>query len=304
MMREVAERIRLYTDIPVSVGIAPTKTLAKVANKFAKKYEGYRSVCVIDTEAKRQKALELFDLSDIWGVGRQTYAKLRYLGVSTPLQFACKSESWVRRNFHKPGVQTWMELNGIPCIDTAEVQMNQSVCTSRSFGEMVGDLESLKCSVATFASSCANKLRGQGALAGSVTVFLMSNRFREDLAQYGNASTHTFVVPTSDTLEITQAALKILEEIYRPGILYKKSGVIMGNISDEGSLQMDLFDPVYNRKERSDLMNTIDRINHRYGVKTIKLLAEGDRIQPWQVKCDFRSRNYLTDINEILTIKI
>ena len=304
MMRQVAQRIELYTDIPVSVGIAPTKTLAKVANKFAKKYEGYRGVCVIDTEAKRQKALELFELSDVWGVGRQTYAKLRYLGVSTPLQFAQKSESWVRRYFHKPGVQTWMELNGIPCIDTAEVVMNQSLCTSRSFGEMIGDMEPLKCSVATFAASCANKLRGQNALAGSVTVFLMSNRFREDLAQYGNASTHTFVVPTSETLEITQAALKILEEIYRPGILYKKSGVIVGNISDAGSLQMDLFDPIYNRKERSDLMQTIDRLNHRYGVKTVKFLAEGDRIQPWQVKCDFRSQNYLTDINEILTVKV
>ena len=298
MMRQVAEKIELYTDIPVSVGIAPTKTLAKVANKFAKKYEGYRSVCVIDTEAKRRRALELFDLSDVWGVGRQTYAKLRYLGISNPLQFADKSESWVRRNFHKPGVQTWMELNGIPCIDTSEVLMNQSVCTSRSFG----DLESLKCSVATFASSCANKLRGQGALAGSVTVFLMSNRFREDLPQYGNASTYTFTVPTSDTLEIIQAALKILEDIYRPGILYKKSGVTVGDITAENSLQMDLFDPVYNRKERSDLMNAIDRINHRYGVKTIKFLAEGDRIQPWQVKCDYRSQNYLTDINEILTV--
>ena len=121
LMRGVADRIKLWTDIPVSVGIAPTKTLAKVANKFAKKYDGYRSVCIIDNEEKREKALSLFDLADVWGIGRQTLSKLNYLGISTPLEFANISESWVRSNFHKPCVQTWMELNGIPCIDTSEV---------------------------------------------------------------------------------------------------------------------------------------------------------------------------------------
>ena len=158
LMRGVADRIKLWTDIPVSVGIAPTKTLAKVANKFAKKYDGYRSVCIIDNEEKREKALSLFDLADVWGIGRQTLSKLNYLGISSPLEFANKSESWVRSHFNKPGIQTWLELNGTPCIDTTEVLRNQSICTSRSFGEMVSDLASLKASVATFASSCANKI--------------------------------------------------------------------------------------------------------------------------------------------------
>ena len=216
LMRGVADRIKLWTDIPVSVGIAPTKTLAKVANKFAKKYDGYHSVCMIDSEEKRIKALSLFDLADVWGIGRQTLSKLNYLGVSTPLEFANKSESWVRSNFHKPGIQTWLELNGTPCIDTSEVVQNQTICTSRSFGEMVSDLPSLKASVASFASSCANKLRGQNAGARSVTVFICSNRFRDDLSQYGNSATYTFITPTSDTLEITSAALKLLKQIYRP----------------------------------------------------------------------------------------
>ena len=304
LMRGVADRIKLWTDIPVSVGIAPTKTLAKVANKFAKKYDGYRSVCIIDSEEKREKALSLFDLADVWGIGRQTLSKLNYLGVSTPLEFANKSESWVRSHFNKPGIQTWLELNGIPCIDTTEVLRNQSICTSRSFGEMVSDLASLKASVATFASSCANKLRGQNAGARTVTVFLSSNRFREDLQQYANSTTYTFITPTSDTLEITQAALAVLKEIYRPGILYKKSGVIVGDICDMSMLQMNLFDPVSNRKERADLMKAIDELNHRYGLKTVKLMAEGESKQPWQVKCEHRSQNYLTDINEILTVRI
>jgi DNA polymerase V len=304
LMRGVADRIKLWTDIPVSVGIAPTKTLAKVANKFAKKYDGYRSVCIIDNEEKREKALSLFDLADVWGIGRQTLSKLNYLGISSPLEFANKSESWVRSHFNKPGIQTWLELNGTPCIDTTEVLRNQSICTSRSFGEMVSDLASLKASVATFASSCANKLRGQNAGARTVTVFLSSNRFREDLQQYANSATYTFITPTSDTLEITQAALAVIKEIYRPGILYKKSGVIVGDICDMSMLQMNLFDPVSNRKERSDLMKAIDELNHRYGLKTVKLMAEGESKQPWQVKCEHRSQNYLTDINEILTVRI
>lgn len=304
LMRQTVCKIKLATDIPVSVGIAPTKTLAKVANKFAKRYEGYRSVCVIDNEYKRRKALELTDLSDIWGIGRQTLAKLKYLGINTPLEFADKSESWVRINFNKLGLQTWLELNGHPCIDTTEIVQNRTICTSRSFGEMVSDWNSIKASIATFASSCANKLRGQQAGAKSVTVFMNSNRFREDLPQYGNAVTQTFITPTSDTIEITQTALAIAKQIYQPGIRYKKAGVIVGDIVDTSALQMNFFDAIPNRKERSVLMKTIDDLNQRYGLKTIRLMAEGEKKQPWQSKGEYRSQNYLTNINEILTIKI
>ena len=304
LMRKMVCKIKLATDVPVSVGIAPTKTLAKVANKFAKRYEGYRSVCRIDNERKRRKALSRIDLSDVWGVGSQTLAKLKRLGVHTPLDFADKSESWVRRHFNKPGVQTWMELNGHPCIDTTETARNRTISTSRSFGEMVSDWESVKSSIATFASSCASKLRGQRAGAKRVTVFLASNRFREDLPQYSNAATQTFITPTSDTIEITQTALAIAKQMYQPGIRYKKAGVILGDIVDTAALQMHFFDAVPNRKQRSALMNAIDDINQRYGPKTVRLLAEGEKQQPWQSKREYRSQNYLTNIHEILTVKI
>ena len=303
-MREVAGRIKLWTDIPVSVGVAPTKTLAKMGSKFAKKYKGYRSVCMIDNNQKRRRALELFDLADVWGIGRQTLAKLHYYGVHSPLEFAEKSEAWVKGRFTKPGVQTWMELNGIPCIDTSEVVRNQNICTSRSFGQMVDDISSLKASVATFASSCANKLRAQRSGAQSVTVFLSSNRFREDLAQYSNVATSFLPTPTADTLEITQAALRVLEQIYRPGILYKKSGVIVGDIVDMRAVQYDLFDIVKNRGERGALMAAMDRLNHRYGPNTVHLVVEGEERQKWKVKCEHRSPNFLTDLRDILTIKV
>lgn len=304
LMRDLANRIKLWTDIPVSVGVAPTKTLAKVGSKYAKKYKGYRSVCMIDTEEKRRKALELFDLSDIWGIGRHTLEKLNYQGIRNPLEFADKSESWVRAHLHKPGYLTWLELNGIPCIDTHEVARNQTICTSRSFGEMIGDLSSLKASIATFASSCANKLRGQLSRAKTVTVFVCSNRFREDLPQYYNGASTSLVTPTSDTLEISNAAMRLTEQLYKPGIQYKKTGVILSDIVPVGDQQGDLFDPIPNRPQRAQLMQAIDDLNHRFGLKTIQMSIEGESKQAWKVRCEHKSPNYLTDLNEILTINI
>lgn len=304
LMREVRQRIKLWTDIPVSIGIAPSKTLAKMGSKFAKQYQGYRGVCMIDTEEKRRKALEIFALSDVWGIGRRTLEVLNYYGVHTPLQFADKKESWVRAHFHQPGVQTWMELNGIPCIDTSEVIRNQNICTSRSFGDMVSDLPSLKASVASFASSCANKLRGQQSVCQSVTVFVSSNSFRTDLPQYGNAATVLLATPTSDTLEINKAAMQCLESVYLPGIMYKKSGVLLGKISPAYPAQMELFNSPVRRMCRENLMHALDDINQRYGAKTLHLAVEDCGHQPWHVKCEHRSPNYLTDINEILTIRI
>ena len=310
LMQGIKDRIKLWTDIPVSIGIAPSKTLAKMGSKFAKQYKGYKGVCMIDTEEKRRKALELFDLSDVWGIGRRTFENLNYYGIHTPLEFADKSESWVTSHFHKPGYQTWLELNGIPCIDTSEVLRNKNICTSRSFAEMVSDLPSLKASIAHFAASCANKLRGQGSACKSVTAFVGSNRFREDLPQYGNAASTTFVTATSDTLEITNAALRCLESIYVPGIMYKRSGVMVGDIVPSNPLQLDLFDTNKKRKERNNLMRVLDCVNQRYGVKTLHLAVEDTPISygafggGWHVKCEHRSPNYLTDINEILTIKI
>lgn len=304
MMRRIARKIKLWTDIPVSVGVAPTKTLAKMGSKFAKQYAGYHGVCMIDSDDKRRKALRLFDLADVWGIGRGTLERLNYYGISTPLEFADKSASWVKARFTKPGQQTWRELNGEPCIDTAEVARKKTICTSRSFGNMVGSLDSLKAAVATFAGSCANKLRGEGSGATSVTVFLCSNRFRDDLEQYGNAASARLPTPTSDTMEITNAALSILARIFRKGIMYKKAGVIVGDIVSISPLQANLFDPIANRPQRARLMRAMDELNHRYGLKTLRLAVEGEDKQPWKVRCEHRSPNYLTNINEILTIRV
>ena len=304
MMRAIAQKIRLYTDIPVSVGIAPTKTLAKMGSKFAKRYKGYRGVCAIDNDVKRRKALSMFALSDVWGIGRHTLEKLGYYGIATPLQLADKSEAWIRTHLTKPGVQTWRELNGTPCIDTAEVIRNSSLCTSRSFGQMVHRIDELKAAVASFASSCAGKLRGQGSAAHTITVFVGSNRFRDDLPQYANAASTTLLVPTADTMELTQAALHLLHTLFRPGVSYKKAGVVVSDIVPATHIQSDLFDPVRQRAERTRLMKATDDINRRYGLKTVQLAVEGEHKQPWKVKSEHKSPNYLTDINQLLTIHI
>ena len=304
LMRGVAERIKLWTDIPVSVGIAPTKTLAKMGSKFAKQYKGYRGVCVIDSDEKRCKALEMFPLEDVWGIGRRTLGRLRQMGVETTAEFAGKSERWVRTYFNKPVWQTWLELNGEACIDTAELIRNKSLTTSRSFGKMVQSLDELKTAVAHFTAGCANKLRGQQAVAKTLTVFVCSNRFREDLEQYADAMTVEFVVPTSDTMEMTQAAMELVGRLYKPGIWYKKSGVIAGDIRDARMMQADLFDPVAGRAERRQLMKTIDSLNQKYGLKTVKLSAEGDSTHTWDVKCQYRSGDYLTNPGQLLTVEV
>ena len=303
LMRGMVRQIALWTDIPVSVGIARTKTLAKVASKFAKKYRGYESVCMIDTEEKRRKALSMFELADIWGIGPRSFAKLQALGITTPLQFADKPGDWVLRQFHRPGYQTWLELNGHPCIDTSEIIRRQTISTSRSFGKMISDAEQLRASVATFAASCCNTLRAQESAAGSVSVFACSNRFREDLQQYSNIATMRLDSPSSDTLEITEAAIRLADRIYRPGIQFKKSGVILSDITP-GLTHHILFDPISKRDERAELSTAIDRMNRKYGLKAVSLAVAGYGNADWKNRKDRLTPNYLTDIDQIMTVDI
>ena len=303
LMRGMVRQIALWTDIPVSVGIARTKTLAKVASKFAKKYRGYESVCMIDNEDKRRKALSMFELADIWGIGPRSFAKLQALGITTPLQFADKPGDWVLRQFHKPGYQTWLELNGHPCIDTSEIIRRQTISTSRSFGKMISDAEQLRASVATFAASCCNTLRAQESAAGSVSVFACSNRFREDLQQYSNIATMRLDSPSSDTLEITEAAIRLADRIYRPGIQFKKSGVILSDIIP-GLTHHILFDPIPKRDERAELSTAIDRMNRKYGLKAVGLAVAGYGNADWKNRKEHLTPNYLTDIDQIMTVDI
>lgn len=295
---EIVREVTRGTGIPVSAGIAPTKTLAKVANKFAKKYPAYNRLCIIDTEDKRTKALQLTDIGDVWGIGRRQAAKLEKQGVKTAYDFTKLPGSWVRKNMTVTGERTWKELRGTSCIDmeTAPPAKKQ-ICTSRSFGKMVEDIGTMSEAIATHASTCSKKLRQQKSYAMSLMVFIHTNNFREDLPQYWKNTIIKLPVPTSDTLEIVHYALEGLKSIFMPGFQYKKAGIIITEITT--SAQLGLFDTV-NREKREKLMQAIDKVNgeHRH---LVKLAVQGNG-RDWKLKQEQLSMRYTTDINEILTI--
>ena len=178
---EIVKRVGKGTGIPISIGIATTRTLAKLASKYAKKYPGYHQCCLIDTEEKRRKALAGMPIEDIWGIGRKQTQQLHELGIYRALDFAEKSKAWVRGHFNITTVRTWMEMNGISCIDTYEPPQKQSICTSRSFPDQgITDHNILVEAVANFASRCGKKLREQHSLCGQLTVFAYTSRFNEN----------------------------------------------------------------------------------------------------------------------------
>ena len=295
---KIVNQVTRGTGIPVSLGIAPTKTLAKAANKFAKKYSAYDQLCIIDTEEKRIKALQLTDIGDVWGIGRRQAAKLEKQGVRTAYEFTQLSGAWVRKNMTVVGERTWKELRGISCIDMESAPpAKKQICTSRSFGKMVTDIDTMAEAIATHASTCARKLRKQKSYAASLMVFIHTNNFREDLPQYWKNTVLRLPVPTNDTQEIVHYALAGLMTIFMQGYQYKKAGVIITEIT-EGA-QLGIFDSV-NREKQEKLQQAIDRINGEHSQR-VKLAVLGTG-RDWKLKQEQLSKRYTTDISEILTI--
>ncbi|MBO4451128.1 MAG: Y-family DNA polymerase [Bacteroidaceae bacterium] len=300
----VTLRRRIYKGIGVSVsiGVGPTRTLAKVASHFAKKIPGYHGVCIIDSDEKRLKALQLLPVGDVWGIGRQFRKKLEYYGVATAYDFQAKSESWISQQFKLPSVHTWKELRGIPCKDLNELPEKQSICTSRSFGEMITEWDKMAESVANFTASCARKLRTQHSVAGNLTVFILTNRFRQDLPQYMNSTSVQFITPTDSTLLLTNYAIIALRKIWRDGYHFKKSGVILTDISPNNSIQQHLFDTTDHIKQQR-LTKAIDAINKKEGTDAVHLAVQSDSFSKWNLKREFKSPCYTTNIKEVLVVK-
>ena len=308
------KKIKKCVGMPVSIGLAPTKTLAKMASHFAKKYPGYRHCCMIDTDEKRQKALKLFPIEDVWGIGRRYAAKLQALGVQTAYDFAAHHGDWVKNIFRNVVIyRTWCELNGIDCIPNEELAKKKSICTSRSFNGMVTDIETLKTHVANYAARCAEKLRKQETNATIVGVFLHTNLFREDLPQYWNYQEKRLTVGTSSTIDIVKAAHEVLQGIYRQGYHYKKAGVIVMGIGPNSPRQLDLFD--YNAEQFEKMKRldaVIDRINRVNGTETIvlgsqqytKKNGEGKAdVFANAIKHDHKSPNPTTRWSDIIVLK-
>lgn len=272
---QLAARIRQWVGMPVSIGIGPTRTLAKLASRYAKLYRGYNKCCVIDSDEKRRKALAGMDAAKVWGIGSRTDAKLRYNGCRTALDFADKPQGWVRMLFPLPVENTWRELNGISCIKTDEIAEKKSICTSRSFPEMVADRETLRTHVSNYASRCAAKLRRQHSVCNILTVFITTNPFREDLEWYSNAINVTLGTASASTVELVSAAGQALDRIFRDGLKYKRAGVIVSGIVPDNAVQLDMFGTDENTRRRLNLVSkAADDVNRRWGAETVVLAAQ------------------------------
>lgn len=303
--KDMVRKITKGTGIPISLGIAPTKTLAKVASKFAKKYKGYEGVCLIDTEEKREKALKLFEVGDVWGIGHRNTKKLEYYGIKTAWDLTQKSASWVRKELSVTGLRTWKELCGESCISIEELPHKKSICTSRSFsGIGLGKFQDVEEAVANFAASCSRKLREQHIVCRSMTVFAYTSRFRTDLPGDYISGNVFFPVPTNDLQEIVSEALKVLRAYWKGDekYLYKKAGVIVWEICRDDEIQGDLFDTIDRDKQRK-LMQAIDEVNKKNGHNAIRIASQGYS-KNWHLKNEHLSRLYTTNLEEVIRVKV
>lgn len=290
------------TGIPVSVGVSPTKTLAKIASKLCKQYPATKGGCYMHRTEDVEKVLKNFPIEDIWGIGRRYSKRFKgYFGMMTAYDFYSKDESWVSMEMGIGGVRTWRELHGIPCISFEDTpQAKKQIMISRSFAKEISDIEELSAQVSMFCSMAVEKLRKQGSCCSCVTVFIMTNRFRENSrAQFGSRLTQ-FPVATDSTLEINAAVMHSLEEIYREGYGYKRAGVMLGDIIDRNRVQLSFFDNV-DRDRHSRLMEAIDGINRRNGKNTIGVASQS--LDGIKMNREHLSPCYTTDWNDILTVR-
>lgn len=299
--QEMVYKVFKSTGIPISVGFAPTKALAKVANRIAKKFpERTNHVYLIDSEEKRIKALKWLKVEDIWGIGRRFAKKLHDLRVTTAWEFTQLNGQYVHRTFQVVGLRLQRELQGIPTRKLDEVQAKKNIATTRSFEKNYHTFEELKERIATFSVLCAEKLRRQHSACQTVLVFLQSNRFRKDLPQYNKSIVVSLPFATNSSIEITHFALQGLRKITKEGISYKKAGVIVMDFIPENQSQYTLFQQS-NPKHKA-LMQAMDYLNKSIGQQKIKLAIQ-DKDRVWKMKQEQLSPRYTTRLKEIITIQ-
>jgi len=302
----IRKTVTKHTGIPVCIGMGPTKTLAKVANRLAKKEPRYNGVCLLSDEQEIQTALATLKVEDIWGIGRQWSALLQAKGINTALDFRRASSAWVRQHLHITGARIQEELLGHSCLPLEQVRPpKQSICTSRSFGRSVLEFEELQQAVATFAGKCAGKLRKEDSVASTLTVFICTSPFNEPSKKYWGTRTVALRQPSQDTIEIIRAADKVLNTIFKAGYEYKKAGVIVGGISSASASAspLSLFpdEAVETMNDRQQkLMKVMDKVNRRYVTGTIHTAAENS--EAWKPQQVNLSPHYTTEWKDIIKI--
>jgi DNA polymerase V len=297
---QIIHEIRRCTGIPVSMGIAPTKALSKIANKLAKKNSANKGLFIVDKESI-DEVLRKYPIEDVWGIGSQHAAMLKKNGVATAFHFKNLPGEWVRKRMTVVGLRLWEELHGLPRFNEEfELPSKKNICTSRSFGVMQTEYNTIEEATSTYAVRCAEKLRKQKSCAGVIMVFLHTNHFREDLQQYAKNIVIKLPVPTNSSLELAHYAREGLKRIYKKGYLYKKSGVIVSDIVSENNLQQNFFDSCH-RSEHTRIMNLLDTINARYGRDTVRVAIQGFD-KSWHLKQEKLSRYYTTRLSDIIEV--
>ena len=297
---EIQVRVTKWTGIPVSVGIAPTKSLAKIANRIAKKYpKETKSSYLIDNEEKRIKALKWLKIEDVWGIGRQHTKRLNAIGVKTAYDFTQLNDSWVKKNMAIVGLRLKQDLSGTPILDLEMLQPKKNIATTRTFEKNYTSFTDINERVTTFAVSCAEKLRKQHSCCNSLLVFIGTNWNRKDLPQYFKNILVKLPYPTNSSIELARFACHGLEKIFKEGYQYKKAGVMIMDFTPEEETQLGLFEN--SNPKHIPLMQTIDRLNAYYGQQKIRLASQ-DLKRVWKMKQEKLSPRYTTKLDEIITI--
>ena len=300
--RDIIKTILKWTGIPVSIGLAPTKSLAKVANRIAKKYStrtnGFYS---INNNEKRIKALKNISAGDIWGIGFQNEKKLLKVNVKSGMDFVNLPDQWVKKNMSIIGLKLKKELEGIPTLNIEEGKIGKkSIATTRSFESEISSLTDLIERITTFSVVASKKLRRQNSECNMISVFIRSNPFKQTDDKYHFSLTGSLPFSTNSSIEISKFAVKLLTKIYSKNKSYKKAGIILMGLSPQSSHQFSLFDQNIDKQKK--LMRSIDNIDNKYGLYKVRLASQ-DQKRIWKMKRQKLSRNYTTEIDEVLIVK-
>ncbi|MCA9229705.1 MAG: Y-family DNA polymerase [Caldilineales bacterium] len=297
--REMRWQVRQWVGIPVCVGIAETKTLAKLANHCAKKsLAGEEGVCDFTrlSVSERSALFATIEVGEVWGIGPRMSRQLADRGIRTVEALRRADPKAIRREFSVVVERTVMELNGVPCLSLEEVApAKQQIMSSRSFGNNVYDLEPLKEAVASYVATAAEKLRGQGSVAGMIQVYVRTNPHKENAPQYSKGLTIPLPDPSDDTLYLTRVALWGLRRVYRSGFAYQKAGVVLMNLTDAANQQASLFGA---HRNNDRVMAVMDCVNAIWGRGTLRSAATGIS-KSWAMRRERMSPRYTTEWDQL-----
>ncbi|EMR2423134.1 Y-family DNA polymerase [Klebsiella pneumoniae] len=301
--RELKDTVYRNTRLPVGVGIAQTKTLAKLANHAAKTWKATGGVVDLSNVERQRKLMALLPVDEVWGVGRRISKKLEAMGIKTVLQLADTDIRFIRKHFNVVLERTVRELRGEPCLGLEEfAPVKQEIVCSRSFGQRISTYEEMRQAICLYASRAAEKLRGEHQYCRFISAFVKTSPFALNEPYYGNSTSVKLLTPTHDSRDIITAATKCLDAIWRDGYRYQKAGVMLGDFYSQGVAQLNLFDDNAPRKNSEKLMEVLDHLNAKDGRGTLYFAGQGIQ-SAWQMKREMLSPRYTTRFSDLPVVR-